>query len=317
MFYATLLSMNTSVVAVLRGGPSPCHKASLRSGQTVLDVLYEFPGTHRDVYIDREGTWYERGRPVEPEQVLTMVDVVINALHGPYGEDGTVQKILARHNPCYSGSAALGAFLASHKALARDFAGKRDIPTPRAILLESEGEVPHALSEGVRRFGLPLVVKSVFGEGSHWVRIATTLDEVSDAVEELLPVGPVLIEEFVRGKEASMFLLEDFRGKRLYTFPPHEIRKTSRDWHTSCPGSFSLREKELLEAFAQEMFRGLGLRHYARIDFIVTPRNVYFLEANALPKFSANSLFAKTLASVGATEKDFVLHVKDLASQRK
>jgi D-alanine-D-alanine ligase len=306
----------SNTVAVLRGGPSLDHKASLKSGQLVLDYLYSSPGTHRDVFIDKDGVWHDRGRPVDPHKVLTMVDLVFNALHGPYGEDGEVQKILNQHKIPFTGSTSLPSFICSHKALSKETVKDRGIDIPRYVLCEKEDELEEKGAIAVRNLGLPIVVKSVFGEGSHWVRIATTPEELYMASQELIEHGPIVFEEFIRGKEASVYIIEGYRDTPLYLVPPVEIEKINGEWVDRCPGSFTREQREEIEASTKEVFKALDLRHYAKIDFLITPRKVYFLEANALPKFYEGSLFSKALASVGSNAEEFIAHVKDLALKR-
>tara|TARA_B100000745_G_scaffold244915_1_gene167087 strand:+ start:1398 stop:2321 length:924 start_codon:yes stop_codon:yes gene_type:complete len=306
----------SSTVAVLRGGPSLDHKASLKSGQLVLDYLYESPGTHRDIYIDKDGTWFDRGRVADPHKVLNMVDLVFNALHGPYGEDGTVQKILSQHKIPYTGSAALPSFTCSHKVLAKETVKEHGVPIARYVLCESEEDLEMQGAVAVRNLGLPLVVKSVHGEGSHWVRIATTPEELYRASEELIKHGPIQFEEFIKGKEASVYMVEGFRDNPLYMIPPIELQKIDGEWVERCPGNFTRTQREEIEASSKEVFKALNMRHYGKIDFLITPHTVYFLEANALPKFHEGSLFSKALESIGSNSKEFVAHIKDLALKR-
>jgi len=83
-------------VAVLRGGPSSEHELSLKTGAAVLQHLDHERYRPIDVYLDRQGMWYVRGIPMTPERALVGTDAVFNALHGQYGEDGTLQRILDR-----------------------------------------------------------------------------------------------------------------------------------------------------------------------------------------------------------------------------
>lgn len=306
----------SNVVAVLRGGPSLDHKQSLKSGQLVLDYLYESPGTHKDIYIDKEGTWFDRGREADPHKVLNMVDLVFNALHGPYGEDGTVQKILTQHNIPFTGSRALSSFTCSHKVLAKETAKERGVPVPRYLLCEKEEDLELQGALAVRKLGMPLIVKSVFGEGSHWVRVVTTPEELYRASSELIEHGPVMFEEFIRGREASVYVIEGFRDTPLYMIPPTEIQKINGEWIDTCPGNFTRSQREEIEATSREVFSALDMRHYGKIDFLITPNTTYFLEANALPKFHEGSLFSKALESIGSNPKEFVAHIKDLALKR-
>jgi D-alanine-D-alanine ligase-like ATP-grasp enzyme len=93
-------------VAVLRGGPSSEYDVSLKSGQTVLSALRKLEEKYQvhDVLIDKQGIWYLAGLPIKPESLAYTVDVVFNALHGEYGEDGTVQKIFENIHLPFTGS---------------------------------------------------------------------------------------------------------------------------------------------------------------------------------------------------------------------
>ena len=85
--------MRGTIVGVLRGGPSREHEVSLKTGHAVLTGLPEERFTARDIYIDKDGQWHERGRPTTPNRVLPSIDVAVIALHGEYGEDGELSLI--------------------------------------------------------------------------------------------------------------------------------------------------------------------------------------------------------------------------------
>src|SRR4051812_28058000 len=101
-------------IGVLRGGPSPEYDASLKTGGHVLKYLNE---THKplDIFISKDGTWHVQGIERKPERILKQVDVVWNALHGLYGEDGGVQEILNHHGVPYTGSDRMASAVAMNK----------------------------------------------------------------------------------------------------------------------------------------------------------------------------------------------------------
>ena len=111
--------MHGTVVGVLRGGPSSEHEVSLKTGAAILKNLPTDRFTARDIFIDKQGVWHERGIPVSPERVLRNVDAIVIGLHGEYGEDGEVQKLLERFGVPYTGSNSLASSLAMHKVLAK------------------------------------------------------------------------------------------------------------------------------------------------------------------------------------------------------
>src|SRR5689334_2644538 len=103
--------MRGTIVAVLRGGPSKEHEVSLKTGAAILKNLDIGKYTAKDIYIDKQGNWHVHGKPTTPPEALRSVDVVIVGLHGEYGEDGEVLKILERYGVPYTGSDSFASYL--------------------------------------------------------------------------------------------------------------------------------------------------------------------------------------------------------------
>src|SRR3989344_5437070 len=154
-----------TVVGVLRGGPSREHDVSLRSGATILANLPEERYVVRDIYIDREGNWHDRGRPTAPERILRQIDVALIGLHGEYGEDGEVQKLLERFGVPYAGADSFGSYLAMHKLMSKTRAKEVGLLTPEFRFLEKKEDAIETAKEIIRTFHQPVVVKPV-GWGS-------------------------------------------------------------------------------------------------------------------------------------------------------
>lgn len=315
-----------TVVGVLRGGPSREHDVSLKSGAAILANLPEERFLARDIYIDRSGVWHERGRPVDPERVLRQVDAVLNGLHGEYGEDGQVQKLLERFGVRYAGSDAFSSHLSMHKLMAKMRAKDAGILTPEFEYAEGAHDAERAAHEAVRRFHQPMVVKPVGWGSSVGVSIVGGYAPALTAVQKLFSDGAtaVLIEEYIRGREATAGVVENLRGEALYALPVIEILPPENDFFSFtakysggtreiCPGTFSRVATEDLQRAAKIMHKELGLRHYSRSDFMVTPKGVYYLETNTLPGLTSESLLPKSLAAVGVPLPDFLSHLVKLA----
>jgi len=324
--------MYGTIVAVLRGGPSNEHEISLQTGHAFVKNFPEERFTVRDIFIDKQGVWHHRGRPVSPEEALRLVDVVVVALHGSYGEDGEVQKVLERFGIPYIGSDPFASFLSAHKILAKEKAKEYGIKTPKYHLIEVGQDVGEAVNGVVRSFLQPVIVKPVFAGSSRGVSVVGGHTDVLAAVEQLFAEGAsaVMLEERIRGTEATVGVVEGLRGERLYALPPVEIRPPAHIGFFSyeakyegiseeiCPGRFSKNEsRELMEA-ARTMHAALGLRHYSRSDFIVAKSGIYFLETNnaAAVGMTEESLFPKSLAAVGVKFADFLEHLVALALKR-
>ena len=318
-----------TIVGVLRGGPSREHEVSLRSGATILSNLPEEKYVARDIYIDKSGQWHDRGRPISPDKVLRQVDVVLIGLHGEYGEDGEVQKLLERFGIPYAGADSFGSYLAMHKLMAKTRAQEAGLLTPESHYIERAEDSETGAGDAVRHFHQPVVVKPIAWGSSVGVSIVAGYAPVLAAVKRLFTDGAsrVLIEEYIRGKEATVGVVEKLRGEALYTLPPIEIIPPKGDFYSYdskysgatrhvCPGNFSRVASEELRRAAKVMHRALGLRHYSRSDFIVAPKGVYYLETNTLPGLTTESNFPMALASVGVTFPDFLSHLVNLALGR-
>ncbi len=321
-----LTYMRGTVVGVLRGGPSSEHDVSLQTGHAILTHLPEERYTVRDIYIDRQGIWHERGVPTAPERVLPTVDTVVIGLHGEYGEDGTVQRLLERYGVPYTGADSLTSSIAMHKVLTKERALHAGLMTPKYHLVEPGSDVDAAVHHIIRTFHQPVVVKPVSLGSSVGVSIVGGYLPVQEAIQAILSGSSgVLVEELIRGKEATVGVVEHIRGESLYTLPPIEIvspptasffdRQAKYDGTTTeiVPGRFSRSESSELMRQAKVMHEALGLRHYSRSDFIVSPRGIYFLETNTLPGLTSESLLPKSLAAVGVKFPDFLSHLVELS----
>jgi D-alanine-D-alanine ligase len=317
-------------VGILRGGPSTEYEVSLKTGKSILDNLPEhYEGL--DIFVDQEGTWHYLGAPIKPEKLFKRVDVIFNALHGTYGEDGTVQKLLDYFKIPYTGSTALASSVGMNKILSKKIFNDFKIKTPIHTLIIKGNNISLEVARVFKSFPMPAVVKPHNNGSSVGVSIARTLPELENAVYKALDYADTaIIEEYIPGKEATCGVVDDFRNETVYALLPIEIRKpdssTFFDYQAKyngqsqeiCPGNFTDEEKNMIQCMAREAHQALGLRHYSRSDFIVHPkRGVYILETNTLPGLTSESLLPKSLKAIGCSLPDFLDHLIKLALNNK
>ena len=318
-----------TVVGVLRGGPSREHDVSLKTGAAIIGNLPADRYVVRDIYIDKSGQWHDRGKIVSPERVLRQLDVALNGMHGDYGEDGEVQKLMERFGVRYAGSDSFGSYLAIHKLMSKIRAQEAGLLTPEFRHVARLEDAEDAAVEVTRSFHQPVVVKPVSWGSSVGVSIVGGYAPVLAAIQQLFSEGAegVLVEEYIRGTEATVGVIENLRGETLYSLPPVEIIPPENDFYSydskysgvtrhMCPGNFSRVTAEDLQVAAKAMHRALGLRHYSRSDFIVAPTGVYYLETNTLPGLTTESNIPIALAAVGVSFPDFLSHLVNLALSR-
>ena len=305
--------MQGAAVAVLRGGPSHEHEISLLSGHAVVANLPRDKYTVRDIYVDKQGTWHERGKPLLPADILRTTDVVISTLHGEYGENGELQRLFKQMGLPFVGPDAMSSYTAMHKVLSKQRALEVNVRTPKFEFIQQGEDVDQAVYNIIRNFHQPVVVKPVTWGSSVGVSIVGGYDQVHQAVSELLSAaGEVLVEEKIRGTEATIGLVEDFRGEILYALPTIEIAYPHQE---IIPGRFSREVQDELIKTARLMHSVLGQKHYSHSDFIVSKSGVYFLELNSAVgvPLTKESIIQKSLAAVGVTFPDFLDHVITLA----
>lgn len=309
----------------MRGGPSSEYDVSLKSGIGVLSALSALGYTVRDIVITKKGDWLVKGFTRAPQQALAGIDAVFIALHGAYGEDGTVQRILDRLKIPYTGSNAFSSAVAMNKALTKDLLKKQEVPFKMARHVRLGRSNTQVLAQALKNitdvFGPEYVVKPVNGGSSIGTIMSTAGLLFSDVTQALQESEEIIVEERIRGKEATVGILERFRDQGLYALPAIEIvppqnaefftleAKYSGDSNEICPGRFSTEEKRLLEHGAQLVHTLLDLRQYSRSDFIVAEDGVYFLEVNTLPGLTQQSLFPKALEAVGSSYNELISHL--------
>lgn len=315
-------------VGVLRGGTSSEYNLSLKSGAAILAALPEERYDARDIFVDKRGYWHLRGTPVDASRALAQIDVVLNALHGGVGEDGTVQRILERAGVPYSGARPLPSALALNKIRAREVLQKAGVRMPRAIsfTLQNElntGEMAQAVFS---QFGPPYVVKPSSDGASAGVRVAMTLLELPDVIGDVLDAfGAALIEEYIRGQEASVGIIQDFREEELYALPPAEVilpegsrfmephhHEEGSLQHT-VPSNFSRAEKKAIADLARTAHKALELSHFSRADIILTTHGPYLLEVNSIPGLYPGASFPSMLESIGSSLREYIEHTIKLA----
>ncbi len=318
--------MTRTVVGVLRGGTSNEYPLSLKTGAEMLRALPEERYDARDILIDRAGLWHYRGQPATPARALAQLDVVLNALHGGVGEDGTVQRILEHAAVPYAGSRPQHAAAALNKIRARELLRRAGVRMPRALSFSIDNGLNTAeMATAVfSLFPPPYVVKPPTDGASHGIAFVRTLHELPDAIGDVIDTyGAALVEEYVRGEEVSVGLIEHFRNEELYALPPAHVHKDAAHVHHShhhdgllrhsVPSRFSYEQKLSLADVARAAHRALNLSHFSRADLILAPHGIYLLELNTTPGLYPSASFPAMLESVGSSVLEFLEHAIHLA----
>ncbi|OJI09455.1 MAG: D-alanine--D-alanine ligase [Candidatus Vogelbacteria bacterium CG10_big_fil_rev_8_21_14_0_10_49_38] len=322
-------------VGILRGGIGSEYEVSLRTGAGVLRHLPGDKYQPVDILLSRDGAWYAGGLRATPERAVRGVDVIFNALHGEFGEDGQAQQLLDYLFKPYTGSGAVASALGMDKPRAKELFRQAGLRVPNGAVLRRADRPEETDAEAVaydvfKKIPPPWIVKPASGGSSVDLRLARHYPELVAAVAAGLKQNDrILVEEYVRGQEATVGVVDRLRGRDHYPLLPVEIvtlpDKVLFDYEAKyggqtkeiCPGRFRPEDKLELERQAVLIHQQLGLRHYSRSDFIISPRGIYVLEVNTLPGLTEESLVPKALAAAGIAYPQFLDHLVTLALERR
>jgi D-alanine-D-alanine ligase len=296
----------TMNITVMLGGPSAEREVSLRTGAAVARALRSLG--HQVHELD----------PRDPAWVLPAgTEVVFLALHGTYGEDGTVQKQLDELGMVYTGCDAEASRVAFDKVLTKQACLKAGVPTARFLTVSS------ALVPFPPDFAPPLVAKPSRQGSSVGLQFIEQVADWPRALAESLKFDTeVLVEEKIVGRETTVGILD---GEAL---PLVEVRPKSgpldyRNKYTAgateyfCPADFDAATTCAIQSAALNAFKAVGGRDYARVDVIVrSDGSPVVLEVNTLPGMTETSLLPKAAAAAGMSYAELCQRMIDLAVRR-
>jgi D-alanine-D-alanine ligase len=276
--------LTTKRIAVLMGGQSGERDISIRSGQAVCSALLR--KGYDAIALDMDSEVGVRLRDVQAE-------IAFIALHGPGGEDGTIQGLLETLRVPYTGSGVEACALAMDKVVTKAVLTYHGIPVPKG-LVRTKSERHTALPRG---YGVPVVVKPVNQGSTLGISIVRRSRDLRAAVEHSLQYGPtVLIEEYIEGRELTAGILNDRALPIVEVVAPggfydYAAKYTPGASVYKVPAPISQRHTKVLQTLALQAHRCLGCRGASRVDFRLDPRGrPYVLELNTIPGMTETSL---------------------------
>jgi D-alanine-D-alanine ligase len=328
--------MTALTVAVLAGGRSSEHDVSLSSGAAVRDGLRA--GGHEVVWVQigRDGTWRRdgEGEPVSatPGAGLLGVDVVFPALHGRFGEDGTVQGMLEMLGVAYVGSGVAASALCMDKVLFKELmAAAGTIPQVAYVDVQQErlaGAARQQLLEQVMRLGLPVFVKPAhLGSSVGIVKVAAEHELVAAIESAFTYDARVIVEAAASGAEVECAVLGSSATGEAQVSPPGEIGFEGEFYdfeskyepgamELSIPAHISDAAAAQVRRLAAEAFSRAGCDGLARVDFFVDGAEVLLNELNTMPGFTPTSVYAKLMEASGVAYPELVDRLCRLGIER-
>ncbi len=287
-------------IALLSGGVSPEREVSLNSGNKVFEALDKgkYNVTRYDPRTDLQRLVTDAAG----------IDAAVIILHGPYGEDGTIQGLLDLLDIPYQGSGVLGSSLAMNKLASKQMYEQAGIPSPSYLV-----SGPDDRGDGdlwIEQLGLPLVIKPVEGGSSIGISIVKTREELAEATQAAFEHdSTILIEQYIDGIELTGGVIGN---QTLEAFPIIEIipdekheyfdyaaKYTAGVSQEICPARIDELLTRKAQHYAKMAHKALFCRGYSRTDMILNGDDIYVLETNTIPGMTATSLLPQAAAVGG------------------
>jgi D-alanine-D-alanine ligase len=299
--------MNFGKVAVLLGGKSAEREVSLKSGGMVLAAL-------RKKGID--------AHPFDPKErdvqdlVKERFARVFIALHGRFGEDGTLQGVLEWLGIPYTGSGVLASALAMDKVRTKRLWAAEGLPTAPYEVLTGETN----LGAVAKRLGTPMFVKPASEGSSVGMTKVKKAGDLEEAYALAVNYDPVVIaEKFIDGAELTVGIVGErvlpiIRIETPREFYDYEAKYIANDTRYLIPCGLSDKKEKELQALSLKAFRALGCRGWGRVDLMLDKRGrPFLLEVNTSPGMTDHSLVPMGARAVGISYEDLCVKVLELA----
>ncbi|RJG05051.1 D-alanine--D-alanine ligase [Noviherbaspirillum cavernae] len=299
-------------VGVLFGGRSAEREVSLMSGGGVLAAL-------QSKGIDAHG--FDPAQRSLAELAAEKFDRVFIALHGRYGEDGTLQGALEQLGIPYTGSGVMGSSIGMDKVMSKRIWLSHGLPTPRFIVLDSKTASVEELRKVPDELGLPLMLKAPHEGSTIGISKVTSAADMQGGFELCAKYDEVVLaEEFIAGRELTVPVLG--AGRNARALPIVEIRAPqgnydyqnkyfSDDTQYLCPAPLDDALTQKIQTLAVRAFNAIGCTGWARVDFMLraTDNAPYLLEINTSPGMTGHSLVPMSAKAAGVSYEDLCVEI--------
>lgn len=291
-------------VAVLMGGKTPEHEISLITGREVVRNLNKSRYDVLPIVIPRTG---EKWQSLTSKKLLSKLDVVFIAMHGPYGEDGTVQGMLELAGIPYTGPGVLASALGMNKIMFRKVLASEKIPIPNYIIVK-KGQVAGRVFKALGK--LPCFVKPHNQGSSVGASIVRTKKDLAKALNLAYQFSEIaLVDEYIKGMEVTCGVLgnENPRPLPLVEIIPkkaeffdYESKYAESGAEEIVPARISVKLTKKIQKMAIDVYKAIGCKGFSRVDFLLkNERYPVVLEINTIPGLTPMSLLPKAAKAAG------------------
>lgn len=301
-------------LAIIFGGKSGEHEVSIVSARFIIREIDRGKYEIREILITKKGDWKVGGKGYSISESLKGIEVAFPVLHGPYGEDGTIQGLLEIFNIPYVGSGVLASAVAMDKALAKDLFIANGLPVVDSLVIRKfhlDKEKNSILYKVERQIGLPSFVKPANLGSSVGVSKVKKKDDLPKSIEEAFEYdSKVLVEKAVQNaREIEVAVLgnenpelsvcgEIVPSREFYSYEAKYVDKSSK---LIIPAKLSQEKNKEISDLASAAYKAIGASGMARVDFFLDGKSgkVYLNEVNTIPGFTSISMYPKLMEKSG------------------
>ena len=304
--------MDKIKIALLSGGLSAEREVSLKTGQKIAENL------DKNKYVVKKYDPKFDLEKLAADLKNKRIDVVFPALHGPFGEDGTIQGMLELFCVPYVFSGVLASALAMDKVATKKILQTEKIPMPGHIVLQKNYHAGE-----LQKIKLPTVIKPIDQGSSVGTFVVKEKKELKPAIKEAFRFADrVMAEEFIGGREITAAVLGNNQPRalplveirpKISNFFDYRAKYESGGSEEVCPAPISRNTTKKIQDMAVKIHQILGCRGVTRSDFILRGGRFYFLEINTIPGMTATSLAPQAAAKAGWPFSKFLDKLIELA----
>ncbi len=314
--------MKTKRVGVLMGGPSSEREISIKSGKAVCKALEAkqidyvpvelMPGPNTNGYKES----------VAAKLALLKIDVAFIALHGEFGEDGTVQELLEKMKIPYTGSSSSASRVAMNKITAKEMFKSKNIPVAgHEILAKDNFNKGCDINAYFKNLGPSLVVKPSNGGSSIGLNIVSNRKDLKAAIDDAFKYdNRLIIEEYISGREITVGIIEDAALPIVEILPKRKFFDFTAKYQSGLteyivPAKIEGSIYEKCQDIGLRAHKVLSARSFSRVDIILNKKKgPVVLEVNTIPGFTETSLLPKAARAIGMEFEDLCLKILESAS---
>ena len=319
--------MNKIRLGVIYGGKSGEHEVSIMSADSVINAIDTEKYDITRIFISKEGWWTIAGQPLNPWDLRSYIDFALPILHGPNGEDGTVQGLLKLAGMPYGGCDVLGCSVTMDKIVAKKVFAAEGLRQAPYIAFTDADPVEDVIERACSELRFPMFVKPSNMGSSVGITKAHDRDELKDAIALAAKYDSrLLIEQGIDAREIESAVMgnnvlvcgevgEIVPGAEFYDYNDKYFDGNSQ---LLIPAPITEAQKKEVLNVAKRAYKACGCSGFSRVDFLMDKATgeIYINEINAIPGFTKISMFPRLMMAAGMKYPEIIDRIVELGYER-